>query len=136
MNEEKKKKDNVIGIGHNTNQYSINVYANLTEHVKAIGKKLWKLNSAISQAKDTHTASHGDKYYFKDELRCPERSVSFYEANGLSSKGVERRPNPYEKKEFAGATTNKLDDTSEQIVKLAMEVNELEKKLEESNDSN
>ena len=129
------KKDNVVGIGHNNNQYSINVYANLNEHIKAIGKKLWNLNSAVTQAKDTHTASHGDKYFFKDEY-SPGTEEAYNQMGMTAKPGVERRPNPYEKKEFAGATTNKLNDTGEQIVKLAMEVNELEKKLEESNDSN
>ena len=122
--------DNKRRIGDNSIEEES--YQGLADTVKDIGKRLWKLDLAISQAKDTHTASHGDKYFFKDELRCSEGAVSLYEGVGLSSKGVERRPNPYEKKEFAGATTYKLNDTSDQIVKLAMEVNKLEEKLKES----
>jgi len=125
--------NNKRGIGDNSIEEES--YPSLADTVKDMGARLWKLHSSISQARATHTASHGDTYFFKEECSDSEREA--YKIMGAPTKmGVERKPNPYEKKEFAGATTNKLFDTSDQIVKLAMEVNKLEEKLKESSNGN
>ena len=114
------------GIGDNSLQEE--QYKSLADVLKDAGEKLWNVRNLINEAKDTHTASHGDKYYFKYEVSDRE----FERANTLRimpKEGVERRPNPYEKKEFAGETTNKLTETAVQLTKLAMEAEKLEKKL-------
>ena len=119
------------GIGDNSIEEES--YQGLADTVKDISKKLWNVRNLINEAKDTHTASHGDKYYFKEELRCAQETANYLEANGVKSTGVERRPNPYEKKEFAGATTNKLADAAEETVNLVTKLGKLKRKLEESN---
>ena len=115
------------GIGDNSIEEES--YQSFADTVKDISDKLWNVRKLINEAKDTHTASHGDKYYFKDELRCAAESAHFYEANGLKSTGVERRPNPYEKKEFAGATTNTLADAAEETINLVTKLGNLKNNL-------
>ena len=113
------------GIGDNSIQDET-YYPSLAEHVKDIGSKLWKLHKIISATIDTHTASHGNEFYYADEV-SNQKDIDRY---GYKPEwGRYRRPNPYEKKEFAGETTNKLTETGVQLRKLAMEAAELEKKL-------
>jgi len=116
--------DNKRGIGDNSIQDD--KYKNFAEHIKDISSRLWKLHSTISSTINTHTASHGDEFYFPDEINN-QKDIDRY---GYKPEwGNTRRPNPYEKKEFAGETTNKLNETATQLTKLAMEAAELEKKL-------
>ena len=114
------------GIGDNSVQEE--TYQSLAEAIRDIGKKLWNIRTLINEAKDTHTASHGDKYYFKYEISDAAAETARV-LQKMPDEGVERRPNPYEKKEFAAETTNKLNDTAVQLTKLAMEAEKLEKKL-------
>ena len=114
------------GIGDNSLQEE--QYKSLADVLKDAGEKLWNVRNLIKEAKDTHTASHGDKYYFKYEVSDRE----FERANTLRimpKEGVERRPNPYEKKEFAGATTNTLADAAEETINLVTKLGNLREQL-------
>ena len=87
---------NTRGIGDNSVQDD--TFQSLAEATSEISKKLWSVLKLIHAARDTHTASHGDNYYFKYEVSDRESE----RANVLRimpKEGVERRPNTYKKKE-------------------------------------
>ena len=125
--------DNKRGIGDNSVQDET-YYPSLAEHLKDICSKLWKLHSTINNTINTHTASHGNEFYFADEV-SNEKDLEKYPGSTKIEYGRYRRPNPYEKKEFAGETTNKLNDTAVQLTKLAMQADELEKKLSKKDEA-
>jgi len=114
------------GIGDNSLQEE-GTFKSLADVVKDISDRLWKLHNTINTTINTHTASHGNEFYYADEI-SNQKDLDKYPAT-RPEYGRYRRPNPYEKKEFAGETTNKLNDTAVQLTKLAMEAEKLEKKL-------
>ena len=121
------------GIGDNSTQEE-DTFKSLADVVKDISDKLWKLNSTINKTINTHTASHGNEFYFADEI-SNQKDLDKYPTT-RTEYGRYRRPNPYEKKEFAGETTNKLNDTAGKLAKLAMEAANLEKKLSKKDEAN
>ena len=50
------------GIGDNSLQEE--QYKSLADVLKDVGDTLWNVRKLINEAKDTHTASHGDKILF------------------------------------------------------------------------
>jgi hypothetical protein len=67
------------------------------ELLKIIKTKIDQALKHNSQSQDEHRASHGDEYYFKDEINKKESS----DVLGKISFGVLRKPNSYEKKVLA-----------------------------------
>ena len=121
------------GIGDNSLQEE--QYKSLADVLKDAGEKLWNVRNLINEAKDTHTASHGDKYYFKYEISDAAAETARV-LQKMPDEGVERRPNPYEKKEFAGATTNTLADAAEETINLVTTLGNIERKLSEKDKVN
>jgi len=120
------------GVGDNSVQED--TFQSLADVVKDISSRLWKLNTTINATIDTHTASHGNEFYYADEI-SNQKDLEKYPST-KPEYGRSRRPNPYEKKEFAGETTNKLNDAAGKLAKLAMEAAELEKKLSKKDEVN
>ena len=114
------------GIGDNSLQEE--QYKSLADVLKDVGDTLWNVRKLINEAKDTHTASHGDKYYFKYEISDAAAETARV-LRTMPKEGVERKPNPYEKKEFAGATTNTLADAAEETINLVTKVGNLREQL-------
>ena len=112
MSSEKNK-----SLGHNS--FNIDDYKNGMEQIKNATAKLSEVWKRIRRASNYHIGAHGGDYYFADEQsntkdceRYPATSPEF---------GLYRRPNPYEKKEFAFVRTE------QQINKIIKECNEIEK---------
>ena len=105
MSQNSKKKNNFKNrsIGHET-------MVKIVEDLKSIKHMLW-------EAIDFHTASHGNTYHFKDEIDPNEARVSEY-LRQMPKMGVTRKPNPYEKKKFAGDAVNKLHDASQKLAEV------------------
>jgi len=110
MENHKLKNDNVVSIGHNSNR-SISA-----EAVADVKHQLKKIQSLISNACKFHTASHGDEYYFKDEI-SNEKDLEKYPGT-KTQYGLFRRPNPYEKKRFAADTERNLDTAAGDLAKI------------------
>ena len=90
-------------LGHNSDNRSITV-----ETVDEVKRKLNDLRSLVQKTINYHTASHGDDYYFEDEI-SNQKDLEKYPAT-TPEFGHFRRPNPYEKKRFAAkAESNLLD---------------------------
>ena len=62
------KDNNVVSIGHNSNR-SIS-----QEAYQQLKDKLQSVLGMLTEADKKHRASHGDDYYFADELTNPKRS--------------------------------------------------------------
>ena len=119
--------NNKRGIGDNSVQDE-GTFKSLADVVKDISNALWNVRKLINEAKDTHTASHGDVYYFEHEV-SDEAAETARVLMKMPVEGVERKPNPYEKKAFAGATTNTLADAAEETVNLVTKLGNLKKQL-------
>ena len=105
---ELKRKDNVVRLRHNSN-------ISITEEaVTEFRKQLRSIIKIVDNAISKHTASHGDEYYFKDEVNEKESC----DALGRVEFGVYRRPNPYEKKSFARDTETDLNKVSFELSKI------------------
>jgi len=101
--------DKLKSIGHNSNR-SISA-----EAVIDVKRQLKKIQSLISNACKFHTASHGDEYYFKDEI-SNEKDIEKYGTK--TQYGLFRRPNPYEKKRFAADTERDLNSAHGDLAKI------------------
>jgi len=105
-------KNNVVKIGDNFKNRSIS-----QETMAQIVQKLKSVKSLLWEAKDLHTASHGDEYYFRDEISDEEAEIANFRRT-MPNTGVHRKPNSYEKKKFAGDATNKISEASEELSKI------------------
>ena len=119
--------NNKRGIGDNSVQDE-GTFKSLADVIAEISNKLWNVRRLINEAKDTHTASHGDVYYFEHEISDAAAETARV-LQRMPDEGVERRPNPYEKKAFAGATTNTLADAAEETVNLVAKLGNIKKQL-------
>ena len=105
-------KKTVVRLGDNFKNRSIS-----HEAMAQIVKKLQSVKSLLWEAKDLHTASHGDEYYFRDEISDKEAEIANFRRT-MPNTGVHRKPNTYEKKKFAGDATNKISEASEELSKI------------------
>ena len=105
-------KNNVVKIGDNFKNRSIS-----QEAMAQIVQKLKYVKSLLWEAQDLHTASHGDTYYFKDEISDKEAEIADFR-QVMPKTGVQRKPNTYEKKKLAGDATNKISESSEELAKI------------------
>ena len=113
MSSEKNK-----SLGHNS--FNIDDYKNGMEQIKTATAKLSEIWRRIRSASNYHIGSHGGDYYFADEQsnakdceRYPATSPEF---------GLYRRPNPYEKKEFAGKTVDTLDNVIDDLHTIEVDI--------------
>ena len=113
MSSEKNK-----SLGHNS--FNIDDYKNGMEQIKNATAKLSEVWRRIRKASNYHIGSHGGDYYFADEQsnakdceRYPATSPEF---------GLYRRPNPYEKKEFAGKTVDTLDNVIDDLHTIEVDI--------------
>ena len=105
-------KNTVVKIGDNFKNRSIghDAMVEIVEDLKSI-------KQIIYEALNLHTASHGDTYHFKDEIDPNEARISEY-MRQMPKMGVTRKPNPYEKKKFAGDAVNKLHEANDKLSKV------------------
>ena len=101
------KDNNVVSIGHNSNR-SIS-----QEAYQQLKDKLQSVLGMLTEADKKHRASHGDDYYFADELTNP-KDVERYPGSPVEY-GKYRRANPYEKQSFARDTETLLDKASGEL---------------------
>ena len=122
---ELKRKDNVVRLGHNSN-------ISITEEaVTEFRKQLRSIIKIVDNAISKHTASHGDEYYFKDEVNEKESNDGL----GRVYFGVYRRPNPYEKKSFARDTETDLNKVSFELSKICeSQIHDIFKDPEDKNE--
>jgi len=103
----KDKDNNVVNIGHNSNRsISQEAYQQLKDKIKSVVRLL-------SEADKKHRASHGDNYYFPEELTNP-KDVERYPGSPVEY-GKERRANPYEKQSFARDTETLIDKSTMEL---------------------
>ena len=121
MSSEKNK-----SLGHNS--FNIDDYKNGMEQIKTATAKLSEIWRRIRSASNYHIGSHGGDYYFADEQsnakdceRYPATSPEF---------GLYRRPNPYEKKEFAGKTVDTLDNVIDDLHTIEVDIADSLKSME------
>ena len=95
-------------LGHNSDNRSITV-----ETVDEVKSKLNDLRSLVQKTINYHTASHGDDYYFEDEI-SNQKDLDKYPAT-TPEFGHFRRPNPYEKKRFAAKAETNLNNIGTEI---------------------
>ena len=117
-------------LGHNS--FNIDDYKNGMEQIKNATAKLSEVWRRIRKASNYHIGSHGGDYYFADEQsnvkdceRYPATSPEF---------GLYRRPNPYEKKDFAGKTINTLDNVIDDLHTIEVDIADSLKSMEGKND--
>ena len=117
-------------LGHNS--FNIDDYKNGMEQIKNATAKLSEVWRRIRKASNYHIGSHGGDYYFADEQsnakdceRYPATSPEF---------GLYRRPNPYEKKEFAGKTVDTLDNVIDDLHTIEVDIADSLKSMEGKND--
>ena len=101
------KDNNVVSIGHNSNR-SIS-----QEAYQQLKDKLQSVLGMLTEADKKHRASHGDDYYFADELTNP-KDAEIYPGSAPEF-GKYRRANPYEKQSFARDTETLLDKASGEL---------------------
>ena len=125
MSSEKNK-----SLGHNS--FNIDDYKNGMEQIKNATAKLSEVWKRIRRASNYHIGSHGGDYYFADEQsnakdceRYPATSPEF---------GLYRRPNPYEKKEFAGKTVDTLDNVIDDLHTIEVDIADSLKSMEGKNE--
>tara|TARA_R110000851_G_scaffold278166_1_gene431253 strand:+ start:128 stop:505 length:378 start_codon:yes stop_codon:yes gene_type:complete len=103
-----KDDSNVVNIGHNSNRsISQEAYTQLKDTIKRV------LNS-LDVADQKHRASHGDDYYFADELTNP-KDVERYPGSPVEY-GKYRRANPYEKQSFARDTESLIGGARSELI--------------------
>ena len=95
-------------LGHNSDNRSITV-----ETVDEVKRKLNDLRSLVQKTINYHTASHGDDYYFEDEI-SNQKDLEKYPAT-TPEFGHFRRPNPYEKKRFAAKAETNLNNIGTEL---------------------
>tara|TARA_R100000805_G_C3574137_1_gene79464 strand:+ start:405 stop:767 length:363 start_codon:yes stop_codon:yes gene_type:complete len=98
-------------IGHNLETRSFTA-----ETIQEFKSKLNELNNLVGKTINYHTASHGDDYYFEDEV-SNQKDLEKYPAT-TPEFGHFRRPNPYEKKRFAAKAESNLNTLSLEIMNL------------------
>ena len=103
---EKEKQKNLLG--HNSDNRSIT-----EETVDEVKSKLNDLRSLVQKTINYHTASHGDDYYFEDEI-SNQKDLEKYPAT-TPEFGHFRRPNPYEKKRFAAKAESNLNNIGTEL---------------------
>lgn len=101
------KDNNVVNIGHNSNR-SIS-----QEAYQQLKDKLQSVLGMLTEADKKHRASHGDDYYFADELTNPKDAERY--PGSAPEFGKYRRANPYEKQSFARDTETLLDKASGEL---------------------
>ena len=101
------KDNNVVSIGHNSNR-SIS-----QEAYQQLKDKLQSVLGMLTEADKKHRASHGDDYYFADELTNPKDAERY--PGSPPEFGKYRRANPYEKQSFARDTETLLDKASGEL---------------------
>ncbi len=75
--------------------------------------KLQSVLGMLTEADKKHRASHGDDYYFADELTNPKDAERY--PGSAPEFGKYRRANPYEKQSFARDTETLLDKASGEL---------------------
>ena len=101
------KDNNVVIIGHNSNR-SIS-----QEAYQQLKDKLQSVLGMLTEADKKHRASHGDDYYFADELTNPKDAERY--PGSAPEFGKYRRANPYEKQSLARDTETLLDKASGEL---------------------
>ena len=102
------KDNNVVSIGHNSNR-SIS-----QEAYQQLKDKLQSVLGMLTEADKKHRASHGDDYYFADELTNP-KDVERYPGSPVEY-GKYRRANPYEKQSFARDTESLIGGARSELI--------------------
>ena len=102
------KDNNVVSIGHNSNR-SIS-----QEAYQQLKDKLQSVLGMLTEADKKHRASHGDDYYFADELTNP-KDVERYPGSPVEY-GKYRRANPYEKQSFARDTESLIGGARSELL--------------------
>ena len=123
------------GIGHNSENIKDQDNADYVSGLDLL-KEAYKLMSSfyneLSNIQKYHTASHGDDYYFADELKNP-KDVERYPGSRVEY-GKTRRPNSFEKKNFAGKANHHLDLIKERAIGVESKLYKAVKKLEGKDD--
>ena len=118
MDNHKLKTDNVVSIGHNSNRSAT------AEALQLIKEQIRSIIKKLDEASSKHTASHGNDYYFDDEI-CNQKDIDKY---GYRPEwGNTRRPNPYEKKMFARDTETLITECKVNLYKEVSEIVKLQK---------
>ena len=105
MDHENKK---VGEIGHNSNR-SIS-----QEAYKQLKDTITRVLNSLDVADKKHRASHGDDYFFADELTNP-KDVERYPGSPVEY-GKYRRANPYEKQSFARDTESLIGGARSELI--------------------
>jgi len=102
------KDNNVVSIGHNSNR-SIS-----QEAYQQLKDKLQSVLGMLTEADKKHRASHGDDYYFADELTNPKDAERY--PGSAPEFGKYRRANPYEKQSFARDTESLIGGARSELI--------------------
>ena len=100
--------NNVVNIGHNSNR-SIS-----QEAYKQLKDTITRVLNSLDVADKKHRASHGDDYFFADELTYP-KDVERYPGSPVEY-GKYRRANPYEKQSFARDTESLIGGARSELI--------------------
>ena len=100
--------NNVVIIGHNSNR-SIS-----QEAYKQLKDTITRVLNSLDVADKKHRASHGDDYFFADELTNP-KDVERYPGSPVEY-GKYRRANPYEKQSFARDTESLIGGARSELI--------------------
>jgi|TARA_R110000796_G_scaffold198510_2_gene314864 hypothetical protein len=100
--------NNVVNIGHNSNR-SIS-----QEAYKQLKDTITRVLNSLDVADKKHRASHGDDYFFADELTNP-KDVERYPGSPVEY-GKYRRANPYEKQSFARDTESLIGGARSELI--------------------
>lgn len=124
------QKNNVILIGHNSRGYldeSATVVAlkEAKELIKYLKDKIWSSTSKLSQSRNDHAASHGNDAYFKDEI-SNRKDLEKYACD--PEYGVYRKPNPWEKKQFATKSFKLSEEASDDLYQSLDKIIEFQQK--------
>ena len=119
------------GIGHNSENVKEKDNANYVSGMDLLLDAIKSVTSLFDELVDIqkyHTASHGDDYYFADELKNP-KDVERYPGSPVEY-GKTRRPNSFEKKNFAGKTNHHLDIVQTKSLNIRSQLMKAVEKLE------
>ena len=119
------------GIGHNSENVKEKDNANYVSGMDLLLDAIKSVSLLFDELVDIqkyHTASHGDDYYFADELKNP-KDVERYPGSPVEY-GKTRRPNSFEKKNFAGKTNHHLDIVQTKSLNIHSQLMKAVEKLE------
>jgi len=125
------------GIGHNSENIKDQDNADYVSGLDLLNEAYQLVSSLyneLSNIQKYHTASHGDDYYFADELKNP-KDVERYPGSPVEY-GKTRRPNSFEKKNFAGKANHHLDLAQTKIADVESKLYTASKMLEGKDDEN